>query len=47
MGIGENGIDRKMIIKYVSTHIQADPRVEHVLLPLRDGLMVVRKRIEV
>ncbi|MCL2726752.1 MAG: O-methyltransferase [Bacteroidales bacterium] len=24
-------------------HVQADPRVENVLLPLRDGLMMVRK----
>ncbi|MDR2585412.1 MAG: O-methyltransferase [Prevotellaceae bacterium] len=26
-----------------NAHIQADPRVENVLLPLRDGLMIVRK----
>ena len=26
-----------------NARVQADPRVEHVLLPLRDGLMVVRK----
>jgi caffeoyl-CoA O-methyltransferase len=26
-----------------NAHVQADPRVENVLLPLRDGLMMVRK----
>jgi len=25
-------------------HVQSDPRVENVLLPLRDGLMMIRKK---
>jgi len=25
-------------------HVAADPRVEHQLLPFRDGVMVARKR---
>lgn len=36
-------IDTKTIFEY-NQKIQADPRVENMLLPLRDGLMIARKR---
>ena len=35
--------ETKSLYEY-SRKIQADPRVENVLLPLRDGLMIARKR---
>jgi caffeoyl-CoA O-methyltransferase len=31
------------VLRAFNDHIQADPRVENLLLPLRDGLMIVRK----
>ena len=31
------------VLRDFNTHVQADVRVENMLLPLRDGLMVVRK----
>ena len=27
-----------------NTHVQQDPRVQHVLLTVRDGIMLVRKK---
>lgn len=36
-------IETRSLLEY-SRKINADPRVENVLLPLRDGLMIVRKK---
>lgn len=35
--------DTQLLDKF-NKHIHNDPRVEHILLPIRDGLMVVRKK---
>ena len=40
--ISENDVDTKSIIQY-NEKIQLDPRVENVLFPIRDGLMIARK----
>ncbi|HEX5168588.1 MAG TPA: methyltransferase, partial [Cyclobacteriaceae bacterium] len=34
--------DTKAILSF-NTRIQNDPRVENVLLPIRDGIMLIRK----
>jgi len=40
--ITDSDVDTIAILNY-NRKIQADPRVENVLLPIRDGLMVARK----
>ena len=41
--VKEGDVDTAVLVE-LNQRIQADERVENVLLPLRDGLMVVRKR---
>jgi predicted O-methyltransferase YrrM len=38
----ENDLDTKVIVKY-NEMVQNDERVENVLFPIRDGLMIARK----
>jgi len=40
--VNENDIDTKAIVEF-NEMIQNDPRVQNVLFPVRDGLMIVRK----
>ncbi|MEL6412559.1 MAG: methyltransferase, partial [Bacteroidota bacterium] len=35
---------RSQAIRAFNTQVHQDPRVENVLLPIRDGLMVMRKK---
>ena len=32
------------ILHHFNDHVAADPRVEKLLLPLRDGLTIIRKK---
>jgi predicted O-methyltransferase YrrM len=41
--ITENDIETQTIIKF-NDYIQTDPRVENVLLPQRDGIMLIQKK---
>lgn len=41
----EQGMDRETLaIHHLNQKVQNDPRVENVLLPLRDGMLMVRKK---
>ncbi|MCL2168314.1 MAG: O-methyltransferase [Lentimicrobiaceae bacterium] len=39
----EKDIDTKFILEF-NNYVQNDPRVENVLLPLRDGLLIIEKK---